>query len=90
MSPIDWDDIADNAQQATDNHFKNQISSLTSLNNEGVTELINETGIGRKDLVQLLKVIDDAASSNEEKARAIANIHKGVNVLVAVASKLLI
>ncbi len=90
MPEIDWDEIAKNAQKTTDEHFKVQIASLTSLTDRQVTDLINDTGISKRDLVEVLKHVEDATKSNEEKARAIKGINKGVNVLVSVAAKFLV
>ncbi|MCW3110382.1 MAG: hypothetical protein JWQ09_4888 [Segetibacter sp.] len=89
MAAIDWDAIAKKTQETTDEHFKNQISSLTTLTDNEVSHLINDTGISKEDLVEVLKTIDDAIKSNEAKAKAIKGINKGVDVLVAVASKFL-
>jgi hypothetical protein len=90
MPEIDWDKIADNTQKSTDEFFKSQISSLTSLTDSEVLHLINEIGISKENLIQVLKVVDDAGQSNEAKANAIQGISKGVNILVDVASRFLI
>jgi len=85
--PIDWTKIAAEAGEATDEHFKNQISSLTSLNDNEIENLITETGISKKDLASVLMEVEDATKSNEEKAAAISNINKGVSLLVGIAKK---
>ena len=87
--PTDWTTIANEAGQATDEHFKNQISSLTRLNDDEIETLINDTGISKQDLVEVLKEVKDASKSNIDKANAIRNIGKGVDVLVGLAVKLL-
>ena len=87
--PIDWKKIANDAGEATDEHFKNQISSLTSLNDNEIENLITETGISKKDLASVLMEVEDATKSNEEKAVAISNINKGVSLLVGIAKKLI-
>jgi predicted transcriptional regulator len=84
---IDWDAIAEQAQKETDKHFKNKISALTKLTDTQVLDLINDTGISKEDLVKVLKTVDDSVRSNEAKAKAIRGINKGVDFLVAVASK---
>lgn len=89
MAAIDWDAIANKTLEATDEHFKNQISSLTTLTDTEVAKLITQTGISKEDLVEVLRNVDDAARSNEAKAKAIQGINKGVDVLVAIASKFL-
>lgn len=86
---IDWNDIANQAGQQTDQQLSSQISSLTSLNNTEIENLINDTGISQENLVELLQVVNNATASNNEKAAAIENINKGVNVLVEIAKKVL-
>jgi len=86
---IDWDKIAREAGEETDEHFKNKISSLTRLNDNEIEFLVTETGISNKDMANLLKEVKDATKSNSEKAAAISNINLGVEFLVGVASKLL-
>lgn len=90
MSTIDWDAIAQKTQESTDDHFKNQISNLTKLTDSQVAHIIADTGISKEDLVEVFKNVDDSIKSNEAKANAILGINKGVDALVAVASKILI
>lgn len=89
MSEINWDDIANQAATTTDAHFANQISSLTRLNDAEIQHIIFETGISQKDLADIIKEVKNVTKSNEAKANAIKNIGKGVDVLVALASKLI-
>lgn len=87
--PIDWNTIADNAATATDAEFSNQISGLTRLNDNEIETLLFETGISKTDLVAVLKEVSHATKSNKAKANSISNIGKGLEVLVAIASKLI-
>ncbi len=84
-----WDEIAKNAGQSTDKHFKSKISSLTRLNDEEIEEIITDSGISKSDLAMIIKEIQDTAKSNTEKARAIQKINKGIDVIVGLASKLI-
>ena len=86
--PTNWDDITNQAADATDAHFASQISSLTSLRDADIEKLL-ETGISKQDLVSVLKEVKDATKSNEAKAKAIGNIGKGLDVLVAIAGKMI-
>ena len=90
MPDIDWDAIAKKSQQSTDEHFKKEISNLTRLSDAEVLDLIMESGISKQDLVEVLKIVDDATKSNEAKAKTIRGINKGVDLLVAVGSKILL
>jgi energy-coupling factor transporter ATP-binding protein EcfA2 len=85
----DWDKIANDAATATDAHFSSLISSLTRLNDDEIENVILETGISKQELASILKEVNDATKSNEAKATAINNIGKGMQTLVAIASKLI-
>lgn len=87
--PIDWNQIAKDAANATDAHFSSQISSLTKFDDAEIQKLIFETGISKQNFANVLKEIKDASKSNEAKAAAIKNISKGLDVLVAIAGKLI-
>jgi uncharacterized protein Smg (DUF494 family) len=84
-----WDEIARQAAGAADDHYAGKISGLTRLNNDEIEQLIFETGISRQNLAEVLKEIKNSAKSNESKAHAISSISKGLDVLVAIAGKLL-
>lgn len=84
----DWGKIAKEAGQATDDHFKNQMALLTTLGNTDLEKLILETGISNQDLTAVLNVVKDTTKSNEQKAQAIANISRGMEVLASVAKLL--
>ena len=87
--PIDWNKIATDAANATDEEFSSQISGLTRLNDDEIQSLILDTGISRQDLVVVLKEIKNATKNNKSKANSINNINKGAQVLVAIAAKLI-
>jgi hypothetical protein len=82
-----WDEIANEAGQTTDEQFKSRISSLTRLQDSEIDTLINETGISQQNLVEVIKAVKDATQSNNAKAAAIQNISKGVEVIVGLAAK---
>jgi hypothetical protein len=88
--PTDWKKIAKETGEATDEHFKDQISGLTRLTNNEIESLITDTGISKTDLTSVLKEVEDATKSNEEKAAAISNINKGVGLLVGIAKKIIL
>ncbi|WMJ75285.1 hypothetical protein RCC89_19280 [Cytophagaceae bacterium ABcell3] len=86
---MNWNEIANQAGQSTDDYFKSQMSSLTRLNDQEIEDIINETGISKQDLANVLKEVKDATKSNANKANAIRNISKGIDVLVGLAGKLI-
>lgn len=86
---IDWENIAREAGQETDEYFKNKISGLTRLNESEIESLMKDTGISKEDLTSVLKEIKDTTKSNSAKAAAISNVNKGLDLLVGIAAKLL-
>lgn len=87
--PNKWDKLAELAQNQTDKEFASTISSLTRLNDNEISKIILESGISKTDLAAVLKIINDASSSNEEKAKSIAKIGNGLNALINIAKKLI-
>lgn len=84
---IDWDAIANKAAQQTDQQFNEEIAKLTSLNTTEIDTFISESSISNANAVKVLKEINDATRTNNQKATAIASIDKGVNFLVGLVSK---
>ncbi len=85
----DWDQLAKEAGESTDDHFKNTMSILTRLNDQEIEDLIMETGISQQDLANVLKEVKAASKSNTDKANAIRNITNGVDVLVGLVARLI-
>jgi hypothetical protein len=85
--PIDWNKIAADAGTQTDEAFKTKISSLTSLDDEEIIALMQHTGIDKKNFALVLKEVQDATKSNNDKATAIKNINNGISLLVEIARK---
>lgn len=89
MSAIDWDQIANEAAKQTDAEFNSQLASLTNLNLSDVDAFIKQSNITNADAIKVLKIIDDATVSNNNKALAINSVKNGVNFLVQLASKVI-
>ena len=87
--PIDWDEIIRNAQQATDQEFQSKISGLTRLTDPEIERIIVDSGISKKDLLEVIRIVKTATGTNNAKAKAISNINRGINVLVALVGKLI-
>lgn len=87
MSDIDWSALAEKAASQTDAEFKNQIAGLTSLKTSEIDTFITESNITNTDALSVLKEINNATLSNNEKANAISNIQNGVRFLVKLVSK---
>lgn len=51
--PTDWKKIAKETGEATDEKFKDKISSLTRLTTNEIESLITDTGISKKDLTSV-------------------------------------
>ncbi len=87
MSDIDWNALAEKAASQTDAEFKTQLAGLTSLKTSEIDMFISESNISNKDALSVLKEINNAALSNNEKANSISNIKNGVGFLVKLVSK---
>ncbi len=85
--PNKFSELAEKIAQMTDAEFTNEFTSLTRLTNDDVKDLIIKTGISKKDLSAVLKVVNDATIENEQKAKSIQNINKGVDVLIGIAKR---
>ena len=88
--PNKFDKFADQAKTMTDAQFKDKFTSLTTLTDTDITKILDETGISKKDLAELLSVVKNATDFNNQTAQSVANIQKGVVTLVSIAKKLLI
>lgn len=88
MSNIDWEALANQAAQQTNEQFHDEIAKLTSLKTTEIDTFISESNISNENAVQVLKEINDATRSNEQKANAIASIENGVGFLVSLVRKL--
>jgi|JI10StandDraft_1071094.scaffolds.fasta_scaffold1054198_2 hypothetical protein len=89
MPNLTIDEILAKAKTDTDNKFKNKVASLTKLTNPEIDGLLNTTGIKKENFAAVLKEINDATKSNEDKVKAINNISKGVSLLVGIAQKII-
>jgi DNA-binding transcriptional regulator YiaG len=89
MPDINWDDIIQKAKTETDNKFKTKMSSLTTLTNNDIEALISDTGIKKEEFAKVVKILKDAAASNDQKTAALKNITKALQVVVGIASKII-
>ena len=86
----DWSKIADEAAAQTQAEFANKISSLTSLTDNDLVSLIDDSSVKQEDLAKILGIIHDATLANEKKVEAISNINGGINVIVNLAKKIIL
>ncbi|QJP35354.1 hypothetical protein F0365_13570 [Nonlabens sp. Ci31] len=75
---IDWDALANNAGEQTDQQFHEEIAKLTSMNTTDIEPFNLAGNISNANAVKVLQEINDATKSNNEKATAITNIDNGV------------
>ena len=87
MSDIDWHSLAEQAANQTDIEFKNKLAGLTSLKTSEIDAFISESNISNANALAVLKEINNAATTNNQKANAIGNIQNGVGFLVKLVSK---
>lgn len=89
MPNLTIEEILAKAKTDTDAKFKNKISSLTALTNPEIDDLLNTTGIKKENFAAVLKELNDATKSNEDKVKAINKISQGVSLLVGIATKVI-
>lgn len=87
--PNKFEKLAKEAADMADDHFANEFSRLTRLNDADIDAIINESGISKVDLANVLQEVKDATASNEAKANAIRKIDNGVSALVSIAKRLI-
>lgn len=88
MSSINWNELAEQAAQQTDTQFATQIASLTSMSTNEITSFIEESAISNANAIKVLQEVNNATSSNNQKAEAITNIQNGVGFLISIATKI--
>lgn len=87
MGDINWNDLAKNAASQTDAELNTQMASLTSLNVSEINDFITQSKITNANAIKVLQEINNATSSNDQKASAISNINNGVGFLIRLVSK---
>lgn len=88
--PNKFDKLAAEAQTMTNAEFKMRFSSLTTLNDTDITRIINDTGISKEDLAELLVAVKSATDFNTKTAQSVSKIQNGVLALIAITKKLLL
>ncbi len=81
-----WDKLLDEAEKLTNKQLQKRISSLTSLSDDKIAKIIKETGISKTDIVEVLRIVNDARIKNNDKAQAIKKINGGLETLLKVSS----
>ena len=84
-----WQKRAAKAQQETDAELSKEMNALSSFNPPGLNELLAEYNMDNKDFTQLMKIVKDHTKSNNDKAKAIANIRNGAEIVLGLLGKLL-
>jgi hypothetical protein len=87
--PNKFEKLAQEAAEKADEHFANEFSRLTRLSDSDIDAIINESGISKKDLAEVLNEVKASTASNEAKATAIKKINNGVSVLVSIVKRLI-
>ena len=67
-----WDNIIDDAASDAMETFSEKLSSHTKLTVKEIEALV-PADVDKAKLAELMKVVDDASKSNQEKAEAIRN-----------------
>lgn len=82
-----WDEIIENAGNDSVSEFSDKASSLIKLTNQEIEEAIPQ-GVDHAKFAELMKVVNDSAKSNREKADQIRNISGFAEIAVNLLIKL--
>jgi hypothetical protein len=85
----DFAKLVDEGEQLAEKEFATKVSTLTTFTNKEIIDAMNETTISKSDLARILQILQDNTSSNEQKAKNIRNIGKGVELVTALLKKLI-
>jgi len=89
MGNIDWKALAKKAKEKTVKDLSIEISSLTRLNDDEITSIVNESKIDKDKFIEVLEVVKDTSLDNKRKAEALSKIDKGIGALVGLVEKLM-
>lgn len=82
-----WDEIIENAGNDSVSEFSDKASSLIKLTNQEIEEAIPQ-GVDHAKFAELMKVVNDSAKSNREKADQIRNISGFAEIAANLLTKL--
>ena len=82
-----WDDIITNAADESVSEFSQKASSLIKLTNKEIEEAIPQ-GVDQVKFAELMKVVNDTAKSNQEKADQIRSISGFAEIAANLLTKL--
>lgn len=88
MAKKDWNKLAEEAADLSKKEYAAKASSLTSLTDSEIIELLEQSSVSKTDMAKILAIVHDATLSNEKKAKAISNISGGLTAVMALLSKL--
>lgn len=81
-----WDSIINDAANESKTEFSEKASSLVKLTNKEIQELI-PNGISHVKFAELMKVVNDSAMSNENKAKQLRDITGFAEIAVNILAK---
>ena len=83
-----WDTLISDAESESIDIFTEKASSLVKLTNDQIKSLIPQ-GVDHAKFAQLMKIVNDAALTNDEKAQHIRNVSDFAQIAVNIISKLI-
>lgn len=88
MNNAKWKEILLEAKQKTDKELSSEISGLCRLTDEEIENIAPSAG-EKETLVELMKIVKDAESSNSAKADALKNIKGAAEIAVKLIGKVI-
>lgn len=89
MTDIDWDKLAKDTREKTNKQLREEISTHVRLNDDDLKKILREAKVDEKTFLEVLKVVKDTTRTNNQKAKAINNIDKGLRTILAVVERVL-
>lgn len=89
MPQKDWKKLWNEAKKETNEQLAGKISSITSMKDEEILRVLEESSAEKEELIKLMEVVDDATKDNQEKANALQNINNATSMLISLSKKVL-
>ncbi len=83
-----WDTLITDSENESIDSFTEKASSLIRLTNDQIKSLIPQ-GVDHAQFAQLMKIVSDAALTNNEKAQHIRNVSGFAQIAVNIITKLI-
>ena len=71
MNAQEWQALEEKSRELSKDEYATEASNIIRLTKEEITSMIEEAGVEKEKLSELISTVDDASKSNNQKAEAI-------------------